>query len=144
MTTYNACWPIKDDSATLRELIAEATPDLERMIADTGHDIAGDVSWTTTDAGGLSLLASVDVEPTPPPTDRTTAIVEDVEFLLDADPSMTAEAIGSRLGLNKVSVLDALRPDRGDRPDLLTRLTANGREDGTRRSALAQTLRRVA
>ena len=70
MTTYNACWPIHDDTATLRDLIAEAEPELERMIAGTGHDIAGDIRWTTTDAGGLSLLASVDVEPTPELTPR--------------------------------------------------------------------------
>lgn len=74
MSTYNACWPIKDDTATLRELIAEATPDLERMITDAGHDIAGDIRWTTTEAGGLSLLASVDVEPTPELTPRASLL----------------------------------------------------------------------
>lgn len=144
MNTYNACWPIRDDTATLRDLIAEATPELARLITDAGHDMAGDVEWTTTDAGGLALLASVPVEPIPGPTDRTTALVEDIEFLLDADPTMTAKAIGRRVGLSRDGVLAALHPDRGNRPDLRGILAANGREGGKRQHAEAMSRRRVA
>jgi hypothetical protein len=143
-TTFNACWPVTDDDATLRELIAEATPDLERMVTDAGHEIAGDIAWTTTDTDGLALLAAVDVEPIPRPTDRTTALVEDIEFLLEADPAMTAEAIGRRVGISADGVIAALHPDRGNRPDLRGTLAANGRENGKRQHAEAMSRRRVA
>ena len=144
MTTYNACWPVTDDTATMRQLIAEATPDLERMVTDAGHDIVDDITWTTIDTDGLTLLASVDVEPTPARTDRTTALVEDIEFLLDADPTMTAEDVGRRVKLTANGVLAALKPHRGNRADLTQRLRENGREWGLRQCAEAASKRRVA
>ena len=142
MTTYNACWPIEDDSATLRELIAEATPDLERMIADAGHDIAGDIRWTTTEAGGLSLLASVDVEPEPAPTPRHLAVAENVEWVLDSDPAITATDLAARLGINPKTLYRHL--DTAGRHDLHDRLRANGIEAGIRQTAQACSDRRVA
>ena len=142
MSTYNACWPIEDDSATLRELIAEATPDLERMVTDAGHGIAGDIRWTTTDAGGLSLLASVDVEPTPEPTPRHLAVAENVEWVLDSDPAITATDLAARLGINPKTLYRHL--DTAGRHDLRDRLRANGVEAGIRQSAQACSDRRVA
>ena len=142
MSTYNACWPIEDDSATLRELIAEATPDLERMITDAGHDIAGDIRWTTTEAGGLSLLASVDVEPTPELTPRHLAVTEDAEWVLDSDPTITATDLATRLGIKPKTLYGHL--DTAGRHDLRDRLRANGVEAGIRQTAQACSDRRVA
>ena len=142
MSTYNACWPITDDTATLRELIAEATPDLERMIAGTGHDIAGDIRWTTTDAGGLSLLASVDVEPTAELTPRHLAVTEDAEWVLDSDPTITATDLATRLGMKSTTLYRHL--DTAGRDDLRDRLRANGAEAGIRQTAQACSDRRVA
>ena len=142
MTTYNACWPITDDTATMRELIAEATPDLERMIADAGHDITGDIRWTTTDAGGLSLLASVDVEPTPELTPRHLAVTEDAEWVLAPDPAITATDLAARLGINPKTLYRHL--DTAGRHDLRDRLRANGVEAGIRQTAQACSDRRVA
>ena len=142
MSTYNACWPIEDDSATLRELIAEATPDLERMIAGTGHDITGEVSWTTTDAGGLTLLASAPVEPEPAPTPRHIAVAENVEWVLDSDPAITATDLAARLGINPKTLYRHL--DTAGRDDLRDRLRANGAEAGIRQTAQACSDRRVA
>lgn len=142
MSTYNAYWPITDDTATLRELIAEATPDLERMVTDAGHGIAGDIRWTTTDAGGLSLLASVDVEPTPEPTPRHLAVAEDVEWVLDSDPTITATDLATRLGVKSTTLYRHL--DTAGRHDLRDRLRANGAEAGIRQTAQACSDRRVA
>jgi hypothetical protein len=144
VTTYNACWPIYDDAATLRDLIAEAAPELHQLVAGIRHEMVSEPEWTTTDAGGLSLLASVEVEPALPATDRTAAIVEDVEFLLDADATMTAEAIGLRIGISADGVVAALKPKRADRPDLIEKLAENGREFGKRQHAEAMNRRRVA
>ena len=143
MSTYNACWPIEDDSATLRELIAEAEPDLERMITDAGHDIAGDIRWTTTEAGGLSLLASVDVEPTPELTPRHLAVTEDAEWVLDSDPTITATDLATRLGMKSTTRLYR-HLDTAGRDDLRDRLRANGVEAGIRQTAQACSDRRVA
>ena len=142
MSTYNACWPITDDTATLRELIAEATPDLERMIAGTGHDIAGDIAWTTADAGGLTLLASAPVEPEPAPTPRHVAVAEDVEWVLDSDPTITATDLATRLGMKSTTLYRHL--DTAGRHDLRDRLRANGAEAGIRQTAQACSDRRVA
>ena len=142
MSTYNACWPIHDDTATLRELIAEATPDLERMIAGTGHDIAGDIAWTTADAGGLTLLASAPVEPEPAPTPRHVAVAEDVEWVLDSDPTITATDLATRLGMKSTTLYRHL--DTAGRDDLRDRLRANGAEAGIRQTAQACSDRRVA
>ena len=142
MSTYNACWPIEDDSATLRELIAEATPDLERMIAGTGHDITGDIRWTTTDAGGLTLLASAPVEPEPAPTPRHVAVAEDAEWVLDSDPTITATDLATRLGMKSTTLYRHL--DTAGRDDLRDRLRANGAEAGIRQTAQACSDRRVA
>ena len=142
MSTYNAYWPITDDTATLRELIAEATPDLERMVTDAGHGIAGDIRWTTTDAGGLSLLASVDVEPTPEPTPRHLAVAEDVEWVLYSDPTITATDLATRLGMKSTTLYRHL--DTAGREDLRDRLRANGAEAGIRQTAQACSDRRVA
>ena len=142
MSTYNACWPITDDTATMRELIAEATPDLERMIADAGHDIAGDIAWTTADAGGLTLLASAPVEPEPAPTPRHVAVAEDVEWVLDSDPAITATDLAARLGIKPKTLYGHL--DTAGRHDLRDRLRANGAEAGIRQTAQACSDRRVA
>jgi hypothetical protein len=142
VSTYNACWPITDDTATLRDLIAEATPDLERMVADTGYDITGEVSWTTTDAGGLSLLASAPVEPEPAPTPRHIAVAENVEWVLDSDPAITATDLAARLGINPKTLYGHL--DTAGRDDLRNRLRANGAEAGIRQTAQACSDRRVA
>ena len=145
MTTFAAHWPIEDDTATLRELITEATPDLHRLVTEAGHVIAGKPHWGTADSNGLSLLVAVDVEPIEqPPGSRMDAILEDVEFLLDVDPAATPEHVASRLGVRVSTLYRALAPDRGNRPDLRARLSANGRELGSIRAAEAMQKRRVA
>ena len=135
MSTYNACWPIKDDTATLRELIAEATPDLERMITDAGHDIAGDIRWTTTDA-------SSDNPPASELTPRHLAVTEDAEWVLDSDPTITATDLATRLGMKSTTLYRHL--DTAGRDDLRDRLRANGAEAGIRQTAQACSDRRVA
>ncbi len=142
MSTYNACWPITDDTATLRDLIAEAEPELDMLVAGIGHYISGEVSWTTADAGGLTLLASAPVEPEPAPTPRHVAVAEDVEWVLDSDPAITATDLAARLGIKPKTLYGHL--DTAGRHDLRDRLRANGVEAGIRQTAQACSDRRVA
>lgn len=124
MTTFNACWPVTDDTATLRQLIEEATPELHRMVAGIAHEMVSEPSWTTTDAGGLSLLASVEVEPAATPKARTAAdTIEDIEWLLEADPALLPANVEQRLGRKWGNVATTLR--RAGRSDLAERITAN-------------------
>lgn len=53
-------------------------------------------------------------------------VAEDVEFLLQRDPTATADQIAHRLGYaDRSGVQNALAPDRGNRPDLLAQLARN-------------------
>jgi hypothetical protein len=53
-------------------------------------------------------------------------LIEDIEWLLEHDPLMTASDLDARLGYNSKSAIQhALEPDRGNRPDLLERLARN-------------------
>ena len=131
MTDYAAWWPILDDDATLSTLTTQAHDELVDMITATGHRLAGPVQWATQDdAGTLALLALAPVEPIAGPhvspythDHAGSAVVEDIEFLLDADPALTTRGAADRLRIQPESVLRALR--RAGRDDLRARLTTN-------------------
>ncbi|MDN5768879.1 MAG: hypothetical protein L0H96_26040 [Humibacillus sp.] len=64
--------------------------------------------------------------PTRPGKGRPTAdLVEDIEWLLEHQPCSTAQQIATRLQLSRSAIQVALSPARGNRPDLLARLTRN-------------------
>lgn len=53
-------------------------------------------------------------------------VVEDIEWLLKHDPLITASELARRLGyVDRSAIQNALRADRGNRPDLLARLARN-------------------
>lgn len=54
--TYAAQWPILDEDRTLAQLIAEALPELHRMMAGEGILAMGDTDWSTESWAGREYL----------------------------------------------------------------------------------------
>lgn len=58
-TRYEVRWPIADDTLTVRELIAEARPELHRIASRERVMVIPPVDWSTRDGDdGLELVAS--------------------------------------------------------------------------------------
>lgn len=53
---YAAQWPILDDSRRQSELIAEALPDLHRMMRTAGVIPMGDTDWQPSECAGQPFL----------------------------------------------------------------------------------------
>lgn len=65
MTHFRAHWPIRDDSATLRDLAALALDEFAEMAHRAHVVIVGDIAWGVTENpdGDLTLTATAPVKP---------------------------------------------------------------------------------
>lgn len=54
--TYAAQWPILDEDRTLAQLIAEALPELHRMMDAAGVRAKGETEWSTGEHAGRPYL----------------------------------------------------------------------------------------